>query len=162
MRNIPKTKGNIHINSTIVGYRGFELIQYNQVIFKPLDNDDLVYFLQNIEKYKKKIKITPIGILPINRIKELPISGAIIVFENVFNGIKLENNILEVGCGARNSEISNFARKNGISDLKGCTKAFKIHRVFKEQNSTTIIHSHYMNQRGGRRTFFYGKAVQLD
>lgn len=82
MRNIPKTKGNIHINNTIVGYRGFELIQYNQVIFKPLDNDDLVYFLQNIEKYKKKIKITPVGILPINRIKELPISGAIIVFEN--------------------------------------------------------------------------------
>ncbi len=118
MRNIPKTKGDIHINSTIIGYRGFELIQYNQVIFKPLDNDDLVYFLQNIEKYKKKIKITPVGLLSINAIKKLPISRAIIVFEKAFNKIKLENNILEVGCGTKNSELSNFARRNAILDFE--------------------------------------------
>ena len=107
----------ILFNEKLSKYNWFNLGGPAEIFFKPQDSDNLVKFLKEIKKYKKKIKI--IGAGSNTLIRDGGFEGVIIKLSPNFSYIrKLEKQIIEVGAATLDKKISDFGTENSLSGFE--------------------------------------------
>lgn len=114
MMILPEVKGKIVFNKNLAQYTWFNVGGNADAVFEPYDLEDLISFLNNIDK---SIPITVIGGGSNLLIRDGGIDGVVIILKNTFKNIYLEDNILVAECGALNSQIFNFAKNNSIDNF---------------------------------------------
>ena len=88
-----------------------------EYFFKPKNKNQLIEFLK--ENKKNKLKITILGAGSNILIRDNGIKGVVIKLGTGFSEINIiDNEIIQVGAGALDRKISNFAKENGIGNLE--------------------------------------------
>ena len=113
MKNLPKVQGQYVFNESLARYSWFGTGGKAEVLFMPKDRGDLVSFLKN------KPKDLPIFILGAGSnllIRDGGIKGVVILLKKTLNNISInKNEDIEVECGALNSKLLSFCKKNLIA-----------------------------------------------
>ncbi len=112
---IPKVKGSIRKKVNLAKKTWFRVGGLAELLFKPKDTEDLIYFLKNIDK---EIPITIIGATSNLLIRDGGISGIVIKLGTGFNYLNVSHNKISVGGGTTCIRIANDLSKIGISGLE--------------------------------------------
>ena len=114
---IEKFGKNISKNINLSNYSWFNLGGPAEYLFKPENTSQLLEFL----KYNKKtnFNLTVIGAGSNTLIRDKGIKGVVIKLGSNFSKIELlKNDLIEVGAGALDRKIADFAKINGIGGLE--------------------------------------------
>ena len=111
---LPKVKGKIIFDKNLAQYTWFNVGGKADAVFEPYDLNDLVFFLNNVDK---SIPITVIGGGSNLLIRDGGVDGVVIILKNTFKNVYLEDDFLIAECGALNSKIFNFAKNNSIDNF---------------------------------------------
>ena len=113
---IKKFNNYITKNTKLSNYNWFNLGGSAEYFFKPKNKNQLIEFLK--ENKKNKLKITILAGSNI-LIRDNGIKGVVIKLGTGFSEINIiDNEIIQVGAGALDRKISNFAKENGIGNLE--------------------------------------------
>ena len=114
---INKFSDNISNNTSLSKYSWFNLGGPAEYLFKPKNKNQLIEFLK--ENRKNKFKITILGAGSNTLIRDKGVKGVVIKLGSGFSEIKkIESEVIEVGAGALDRKVSNFAKENGIGNLE--------------------------------------------
>ncbi len=114
--DLPKVKGTYKENSKLAHLTWFKVGGNADIIFKPLDEEDLAEFLKQIDK---KIPITIIGAGSNVIIRDKGIEGVVIKLVNSFTEIEtLPDGNLLVGAGCLNFNLAKYAQVNAIKGFE--------------------------------------------
>ena len=115
---IKKFKSNISNNIKLSNYSWFNLGGPAEYFFKPENKNQLIEFLN--ENKKNKLKITILGAGSNTLIRDNGVKGVVIKLGQGFSDINLINDkdTIEVGAGALDRKVSNFAKENKIGNLE--------------------------------------------
>ncbi len=114
---IKKFNNYITKNTKLSNYNWFNLGGSAEYFFKPKNKNQLIEFLK--ENKKNKLKITILGAGSNILIRDNGIKGVVIKLGTGFSEINIiDNEIIQVGAGALDRKISNFAKENGIGNLE--------------------------------------------
>ena len=114
---INKFSDNISNNTSLSKYSWFNLGGPAEYLFKPKNKNQLIEFLK--ENSKNKFKITILGAGSNTLIRDKGVKGVVIKLGSGFSEIKkIESEVIEVGAGALDRKVSNFAKENGIGNLE--------------------------------------------
>jgi len=112
-----KFKNNLNENVSLSNYSWFNLGGNAEYLFKANDKNQLIEFLQEVEK--NKLKITILGAGSNTLFRDNGVKGAVIKLSKDFSYIKLiDNNILEVGGATLDRKIAEFAKKKSLCNLE--------------------------------------------
>ncbi|MDR0677657.1 MAG: UDP-N-acetylmuramate dehydrogenase [Holosporaceae bacterium] len=89
-----------------------------QILFTPTDIDDLVFFLRNLPK---DFQVTVLGAMSNILIRSGGIRGIVVVLEEAFNKIFIEDNVIEVGAAVFCSKLSTAAANHELGGLEFLT-----------------------------------------
>ena len=107
---IKKFNNYITKNTKLSNYNWFNLGGSAEYFFKPKNKNQLIEFLK--ENKKNKLKITILGAGSNILIRDNGIKGVVIKLGAGFSEINIiDNEIIQVGAGALDRKISNFAKK---------------------------------------------------
>lgn len=115
IERMPKVKGKLQANAPLGRKSHFGVGGTAEVLFEPLDMDDLVFFLRRVPR---DIPIIPLGAMSNVLIRENGIEGVVIILGDWFKQIYVEEEILEVGAGVSCSKLSTFAMDNELGGLE--------------------------------------------
>ena len=115
---IKKFQKNISNNIKLSNYSWFNLGGPAEYFFKPENKNELIEFLN--ENKKNKLKITILGAGSNTLIRDNGVKGVVIKLGQGFSDINLINDkdTIEVGAGALDRKVSNFAKENKIGNLE--------------------------------------------
>ena len=114
---INKFSDNISNNTSLSKYSWFNLGGPAEYLFKPKNKNQLIEFLK--DNRKNKFKITILGAGSNTLIRDKGVKGVVIKLGSGFSEIKkIESEVIEVGAGALDRKVSNFAKENGIGNLE--------------------------------------------
>ena len=112
-----KFNNSITSNIDLSNYSWFNLGGPAEYLFKPKNKSQLMQFLK--DNKKNKLKITILGAGSNTLIRDKGIKGVVIKLGVGFSEINIiEKDIIQVGAGALDRKISNFAKDNGIGNLE--------------------------------------------
>ena len=112
-----KFNNSITNNIDLSNYSWFNLGGPAEYLFKPKNKSQLMQFLK--DNKKNKLKITILGAGSNTLIRDKGIKGVVIKLGVGFSEINIiEKDIIQVGAGALDRKISNFAKDNGIGNLE--------------------------------------------
>jgi len=111
--DLPKVRGEYKFDAKIINW--FDLKGRAQIMFRPLDIDDLAFFLKNIDK---KIKVQVIGAGSNVIIADEGVSGVLIKLSNNFLNINHHENILTVGASMPCQNVAKYCQENGLGGLE--------------------------------------------
>ena len=104
-------------NINLSSYSWFNLGGPAQYLFKPCSKDQLLEFLN--ENKKNKLKVTILGAGSNTLVRDKGVQGVVIKLGTNFSIIKkIEDDIIEVGAGALDRKVANFAKENEIGNLE--------------------------------------------
>lgn len=86
-----------------------------EVLFKPQDEKDLIYFLRNCPK---KTPVTVLGLGANLLIRDGGVSGVVIRLGRGFSNIQIDGRALKVGAGTANVKLALECERLGISGLE--------------------------------------------
>ena len=105
-------------NENLAKYSWFNLGGAADLFLRPTNKEQLIEFIQNIKK-KDNFDIKILGAGSNTLIRDGGFRGAIIKLGSKFATIKqLEKDIIEVGAGALDKMVSEFAKNNNIGNLE--------------------------------------------
>ncbi len=105
-------------NEKLAKYSWFNLGGAADLFLRPTNKEQLIEFIQNIKK-KDNLDIKILGAGSNTLIRDGGFRGAIIKLGSKFATIKqLEKDIIEVGAGALDKMVSEFAKNNNIGNLE--------------------------------------------
>ena len=108
---------NLIFKESLSRYNWFNLGGPADIFFRPENKDQLNKFLKTIRKENYKIYVLGAGSNTL--IRDSGIRGVVIKLGSKFAKMTLqEKDVIEVGAGALDKNISNFAKNNNISDLE--------------------------------------------
>jgi len=108
---------NLIFKESLSRYNWFNLGGPADIFFRPENKDQLIKFLKTIRKENYKIYVLGAGSNTL--IRDSGIRGVVIKLGSKFAKMTLqEKDVIEVGAGALDKNISNFAKNNNISDLE--------------------------------------------
>ncbi len=114
--DLPKVKGIYKENSKLAHLTWFKVGGNADILFKPLDEEDLADFLKKIEK---KVPITIIGAGSNVIIRDKGVEGVVVKLANSFTEIDtLANGNLLVGAGCLNFNLAKYAQINSIKGFE--------------------------------------------
>ena len=114
---INKFSDNISNDTSLSKYSWFNLGGPAEYLFKPKNKNQLIEFLK--ENRKNKFGITILGAGSNTLIRDKGVKGVVIKLGSGFSEIKkIESEVIEVGAGALDRRVSNFAKENGIGNLE--------------------------------------------
>ena len=113
---IKKFNNYITKNTKLSNYNWFNLGGSAEYFFKPKNKNQLIEFLK--ENKKNKLKITILGAGSNILIRDTGIKGVVIKLGRFSEINIIDNEIIQVGAGALDRKISNFAKENGIGNLE--------------------------------------------
>ena len=116
MYKLPEIRGEYRYNFNLAPITWFKVGGCAEIFFKPLDIEDLQFFLKNVDK---SIPITILGNCSNVIIRDGGIVGVVIKLSRNFAKIELEDgNFIFAGCGALNSSVATFAWQNSMKNLE--------------------------------------------
>ena len=108
---------NLKINENLSKYSWFNLGGPADIFFRPESKEQLILFLKMINKKNPKIHILGAGSNTL--IRDSGVKGVVIKLGSKFSDIKLlDKDTVEVGAGALDRKVSDFAKNNGISEME--------------------------------------------
>ena len=108
---------NIVTNESLAKYNWFNIGGNAEILFKPDSLDQLIDFREQANKDNLSLSILGAGSNVL--IRDKGIKGAVIKLGSKFSEIKLvEENMIEVGAGAFDRKLSDFATDNMISKME--------------------------------------------
>ena len=114
---LKKFSGNLSEEIFLSKYSWFNLGGPAEFFFKPENINQLLEFLR--ENKKNKLKITILGAGSNTLIRDKGIKGVVIKLGSKFSKIKLiDKDILEVGAGALDRKVADYAKIHGIGNLE--------------------------------------------
>ncbi len=116
--NLQKRFGrNLIIKENLSRYNWFNLGGPADIFFRPESKDQLIEFLKSIQKENYKIHVLGAGSNTL--IRDSGFRGVVIKLGSKFANITLkEKDVIEVGAGALDKNVSNFAKNNNIGNLE--------------------------------------------
>ena len=113
--SLPKIRGTYRFNFSLASITWFAVGGEADVLFKPQDQDDLIYFLKN---KPKDLKYFVLGVGSNLLIRDGGFRGAVIRLGKEFSKIEQLEDQLIVGAGALDLNVSLFAAENEIEGLE--------------------------------------------
>lgn len=110
---LPPVKGRYSFNRPLASYAWFNVGGPADVIFRPLDEDDLAYFLQH---YKGNLPILPLGVGSNLLIRDGGVRGIIIRLGRGFNFVDNKDDLLIAGAGTLDKNVAYEAAAKGIAN----------------------------------------------
>lgn len=112
---LPTTNGILRYNTPLVHYTWLKVGGPAEILFKPYDLEDLVYFIKNLDK---DIQRTTLGAGSNLIIRDAGIKGIAIRLGRNFNDItRINSNLIEVGASCLNIHLARVACENQIGGL---------------------------------------------
>ncbi len=115
IERMPKVNGKLQANAPLGKRSHFGVGGVAEVLFEPLDMDDLVFFLRRIPK---DIPVVPLGAMSNVLIRESGIDGVVVVLGDWFKKVYVEDGVLEVGAGVPCSKLSTVAMDYELGGLE--------------------------------------------
>ena len=113
---LPKARGEYRFNFPLNKTNWFNVGGPAEVLFKPKDAEDLIYFLQN---KPQDIDITIFGVGSNIIIRDGGLDGVVVRLGRAFTNIELlEKNVVKVGAACLNYNLAKFCADNGLSGLE--------------------------------------------
>jgi UDP-N-acetylmuramate dehydrogenase len=113
---LPSVKGKYKFDYNISHLTWFKVGGNAEILFKPEDQDDLIYFLQN---KPKNLDVTVLGAGSNVIIRDSGIKGALIKLGRAFTAIEeLQNGDLSVGAGCLNYNLAKFTASKSITGFE--------------------------------------------
>ncbi len=108
---------NLIIKEDLSKYSWFNLGGPADIFFRPENKDQLIAFLNEIKENNYKMHILGAGSNTL--IRDAGVKGVVIKLGSKFSGIHLlSKDTIEVGSGALDRKVSDFATSNGISGME--------------------------------------------
>ena len=111
MKTLPQCRGEIRYNFNLASLTWFKVGGCVEVLFKPEDIDDLAHFLSHLSD---EIAVYIIGAGSNIIIRDGGIDGVVIKLGRGFGEIVEHNNFLNVGAGALNYSLAQYAMQNSL------------------------------------------------
>ena len=135
----------ILFDEKLANYSWFNLGGPSEVLFKPSNTEDIVFFLKN----KKPKKITILGAGSNTLIRDGGIAGVTVKLSSHFSYLKLMSpHVIEVGAATLDKKIADFALENSLTGLEflACIPgsiggAIRINSGCYGQDISQILHS---------------------
>jgi UDP-N-acetylmuramate dehydrogenase len=116
LQNLPQIRGEYRANYKLAPLTWFKVGGPAEVLFKPLDLQDLTHFLTNVSQ---DIAITVLGAGSNIIVRDGGVEGVVIKLGRNFAGIDiLPGNQLRIGASALNYNIAQVAMQNGITGFE--------------------------------------------
>ena len=112
---LPEVRGDYAIQDTMSSHTWFGVGGPADVIFSPLDEDDLSYFLAHCDS---DIPILPIGAGSNLLVRDGGVSGVIIKLTDHMKHIHHEDTVVTAQTGALDAEVARYASKAGLAGLE--------------------------------------------
>jgi UDP-N-acetylmuramate dehydrogenase len=113
---LPKIRGEYRFNFPLNKTNWFNVGGPAEVLFKPKDPEDLIYFLQN---KPQDINITIFGVGSNIIIRDGGLDGVVLRLGRAFTNIELlEKNVVKVGTACLNYNLANFCADNCLAGLE--------------------------------------------
>lgn len=112
---LPKVRGDYAIQDAMSSHTWFGVGGPADVIFSPLDEDDLSLFLAHCDS---DIPIMPIGAGSNLLVRDGGVSGVIIKLTDHMNHIHHEGTVVTAQTGALDAEVARYASKAGLTGLE--------------------------------------------
>jgi UDP-N-acetylmuramate dehydrogenase len=115
---LPKIRGSYRLNADLSKTNWFGVGGPAEILFRPKDIDDLVFFLKN---RSDDLQITILGVGSNIIVKDGGIEGVVIKLGAEFAKINHENNIIKIGGGCLCSNVALYSKINGLGGLEFLT-----------------------------------------
>lgn len=115
LESLPKIKGTYRENADLSKINWFNVGGIAEVMFRPADSDDLIYFLKN---KPAGVPITILGVGSNLLVRDGGIDGVVIRLGRGFTQIHKEDNLVHAGSGALSFNVATLAADYGISGLE--------------------------------------------
>lgn len=115
IERMPKVNGKLQANAPLGKKSHFGVGGAAEVLFEPLDMDDLVFFLRRVPK---DIPVIPLGAMSNVLIRESGIDGVVVILGDWFKKVYVEDGVLEVGAGVPCSKLSTVAMDHELGGLE--------------------------------------------
>lgn len=115
LKNFPAVRGTLQENVPLSKKSYFGVGGSARYFFEPIDQDDLVSFLREVDH---SIPIIPLGAMSNVLIRSGGIDGVVVILGDWFKKIYVENDILEVGSGVSCSQLSTTAMDHELGGLE--------------------------------------------
>ncbi len=115
IERMPKVNGKLQANAPLGKKSHFGVGGTAEVLFEPLDMDDLVFFLRRVPR---DIPVIPLGAMSNVLIRESGIDGVVVVLGDWFKKVYVEDGVLEVGAGVPCSKLSTVAMDYELGGLE--------------------------------------------
>lgn len=112
--DLPIVRGEYRHNFSLKQTTWFKVGGNAEVFFKPEDIEDLIDFIQQIDK---KVPITILGNCSNVIIRDGGIDGVVIKLGRNFVNMNLDDDFIRVGAGALNSSVATYALQNSRSGI---------------------------------------------
>ncbi len=115
IKTLPKIRGRYTENATLGEKGWFRCGGTADIVFKPADKDDLIFFLQNCPA---DIPVHIFGVLSNTIIRDGGLRGVVIRFGREFARIEIDGNKVKAGALALDANVAKIAAENGIAGLE--------------------------------------------
>ncbi len=115
MERLPKVRGKLTPNEPLADQTWFRVGGPAEVLYKPADEEDLIYFLQNCPK---DIPVLVMGVASNLLIRDGGIPGVVIRLGPAFSRIKVDGAMMTVGAGTIDLNVARTAQSSGIAGLE--------------------------------------------
>ncbi len=115
LERLPHMRGKLIPNAPLADQTWFRVGGPAEVLFRPVDQDDLAHFLA---KCPDDIPITVIGLASNLLVRDGGVPGVVIRLGPQFSQIKIEGAMMTVGAGAVDLNVARAAQASGISGLE--------------------------------------------
>ncbi|HCR85670.1 MAG TPA: UDP-N-acetylenolpyruvoylglucosamine reductase, partial [Alphaproteobacteria bacterium] len=114
-KDLPKIRGEYRFDYNISKSTWFNVGGNVDVLFRPEDEDDLAFFLKN---RPEEIPYIVLGVCSNVIVRDGGYRGVLIKLGRNFTDISHDKNIINVGCGALDSNVARYAAENNIAGLE--------------------------------------------
>lgn len=112
---LPRVRGKLTPNEPLADQTWFRVGGPAEVMYKPADEEDLVYFLSNCPA---DIPVTVIGLASNLLVRDGGVPGVVIKLGPKFSTIKVEGAMMTTGGGAIDFNVARTAQSSGIAGLE--------------------------------------------
>ena len=112
---LPKVRGSYNVNAPLNKITWFRVGGPAEVMFRPADEKDLIFFLST---RPLDVPVTVIGVGSNLLVRDGGVPGVVIRLGREFAFIKKDNNLLKVGAGALDLNVALVAEQSGLGGLE--------------------------------------------
>jgi UDP-N-acetylmuramate dehydrogenase len=115
LERLPHVRGKLTPNEPLAAQTWFRVGGPAEVLFRPVDENDLAFFLANCPK---DVPITVIGLASNLLVRDGGVPGVVIRLSPPFAQIKIEGATITAGAGAVDLNVARAAQTSGIAGLE--------------------------------------------